>query len=388
MRFARAVLGRPYIFTIVFLVANFFVFLLMWHSSGMSFQSLGGFPGEVLVAYGAKLNSLIKQQHEWWRFVTPMFVHVNLLHIVVNMYSLWMVGPYVEKLYGSARFVLFWVVTGIAGVVASYLTVVGPGSRLGEFRFLFKTADGPSAGASGAIFGLVGVLFVFGIKFRKELPEGFKRAFGTGLLPVIVINLFIGYLGSGAIDNAAHLGGLLSGAVLALAVSYRRPGERSGMALAWQVLQVAALALVAVSFARVAQHFPSSLAATEEVHQIGPPDARNESLFFARAMSDGQETFQSAMKGDTTGVDKAVAAIEASTAPDFKGDQLKRKLQSLLTEAKQLPPVATPPNAPPIATKQKGEQDQRTTLQAAYKSWKVEYDHWVKGGSLLGTNGE
>ena len=124
MRFARAILGRPYIFTIVFLIANFFVFLLMWHSSGMVFRSLGGFSSEVLVAYGAKLNSRINQQHEWWRFVTPMFVHVNLLHIVVNMYSLWMVGPYVEKLYGSARFVFFWVVTGVAGVAASYLTVV------------------------------------------------------------------------------------------------------------------------------------------------------------------------------------------------------------------------------------------------------------------------
>ena len=99
--------------------------------------------------------------------------------------------------------------TGVAGVVASYLTV-GPDTQLGNIgRFLFKTEDVPSAGASGALFGLVGVLFVFGIKFRHELPEGFKRAFGTGLLPMIIINLFIGYLGRGFIDNAAHLGGLL-----------------------------------------------------------------------------------------------------------------------------------------------------------------------------------
>ena len=75
-------------------------------------------------------------------------------------------------------------------------------------RFLFKDMDHPSVGASGALFGLVGVLFVFGIKFRRELPEGFKRAFGVGMLPIIVINLIIGYLGRGFIDNAAHLGGL------------------------------------------------------------------------------------------------------------------------------------------------------------------------------------
>ncbi|MCM3903178.1 MAG: rhomboid family intramembrane serine protease, partial [Pyrinomonadaceae bacterium] len=210
IRFARAVLDRPYKFTIILLVANFFVFLLMWQSSGLTSAGLWEFPEPVLVAYGAKLNRLINEQHQWWRFVTPMFVHVNLPHLLVNMYSLWVVGPYVEKLYGSAKFVVFWVITGVAGVLASYLTVIGPDTQLGSLgHFLLKTNDLPSAGASGALFGLVGVLFVFGIKFRNELPEGFKRAFGTGMLPIIVINLFIGYLGRGVIDNAAHLGGLV-----------------------------------------------------------------------------------------------------------------------------------------------------------------------------------
>ena len=107
-------------------------------------RSCRGFPGEVLIAYGAKLNLLINEQHQWWRFVTPMFVHVNLLHLLVNMYSLWIVGPYVEKLYGSAKFVVFWVVTGVAGVVASYLTVMSPDTQLGRLgRFLFKTMTFP-----------------------------------------------------------------------------------------------------------------------------------------------------------------------------------------------------------------------------------------------------
>lgn len=376
MRFARAVLSRPYIFTIVFLVANLFVFLLMWHSSGMGFRSLGGFPGEVLVGYGAKLNGRINQQHEWWRFVTPVFVHVNLLHIVVNMYSLWMVGPYVEKLYGSARFVFFWVVTGIAGVAASYLTVVGPGSRASGFPFIFKTGDGPSAGASGAIFGLVGVLFVFGIKFRKELPEGFKRAFGTGLLPVIVINLFIGYLGSGVIDNAAHLGGLVSGAALAMVVSYHRPGERSGMAFTWQALQVAALALVAVSFVKVAQHFrdPSMVPQPVANSQVGPAKPTTAFLLFLRTMSDGQDVFQSALQNDFTEVDATVAKLESTRPEDFKADQLRRELIILLKSARQLPP----PVAQPATQIKKGKPDPRNQLNLDYKSWKTEYERWVK----------
>src|ERR1043166_4433594 len=250
LRFARAILNRPYKFTIIILIANLFVFLLMWQSSGLNNQVLlGEFSDPVLIAYGAKLNQYINAPyHQWWRFVTPMFVHVNLIHLAVNMYSLWILGPYVEKIYGSAKFIVFWVLTGIAGVVASYLTVRPGLAGSGLGRFVFKAVDSPSAGASGALFGLVGVLFVFGIKFRHELPEGFKRAFGTGLLPMIFLNLFIGYVLRGFIDNSAHLGGLLSGVVLALMVNYSRPGERSGVAITWRVLQGLAIALVAVCF--------------------------------------------------------------------------------------------------------------------------------------------
>ena len=373
MRFARAVLGRPYIFTIVFLIINFFVFLLMWRSSGMSTNVLWVFPEPVLVAYGAKLNSLIDQQpHQWWRFVTPMFVHVGLLHLLVNMYSLWMVGPYVEKLYGSAKFVFFWVMTGIAGVVASYLTVVKPGTPLGALgRFIFKMHDGPSAGASGALFGLVGVLFVFGIKFRHELPEGFKRAFGTGLLPIIMINLFIGFLGQKFIDNAAHLGGLISGAALALVISYRRPGERSSLAIGWQVAQIAALALVALSFARVAQHFDSnSLAQASESRQVGPGAKALAFLKFARAMNDAQEVLLSAVKGDPSGVDSAVAALEAASAPDIKADQLKRKLETLLQRAKQPEKTPTPKGG-------RAAQDGHSQVLSDFEAWEKEYEDWL-----------
>jgi rhomboid protease GluP len=256
MGFARAILARPYIFTIVFLVANFFVFLLMWEASDLSSTALwGAFDPGVLLSFGAKTNYAIHFDHEWWRFVTPVFIHVNLPHLLINMYSLWVLGPWVEKLYGSAKFVVFWIATGVAGVVASYLTVI-PGARPGLLgSFLIKSADEPSAGASGALFGLVGVLFVFGLKYRRELPEGFKRAFGTGLLPVILLNVAIGFLGRGIIDNAAHMGGLFSGAALAAVFSYKRPGQSARVTLAWRIVQIAALLLVLVSFFFVFRHY-------------------------------------------------------------------------------------------------------------------------------------
>src|SRR6185369_13945120 len=274
IRFARAILDRPDKSSTALVIANIFVFLLMWDSSGRTWQVLAEhFSNSVLLVYGAKLNALIAAPyHQYWRFVTPMFVHVNLLHLLVNMYSLWMVGPYVEKLYGSAKFAVFWVVTGIAGVVASYLTV-RPNLATGSLgKFIFKSFDEPSAGASGALFGLVGVLFIFGIKFRRELPEGFKRAFGTGMLPIILINLFIGYIGRGFIDNAAHLGGLLSGAGLAVAVQYRRPGERASVATLWRVLEVVAIAVVLFSFYKVARNFRNSPALIPAQQVITPPN--------------------------------------------------------------------------------------------------------------------
>src|SRR5688572_28447597 len=256
VRFARAILARPYKFTVILIVANLFVFLMMWESSRMNSEVLwSGFDERVLATYGAKLNYLINQYRQWWRLITPMFVHVNLPHLFINMFSLWMIGPYVEKLYGSAKFVVFWVFSGIVSIVASYLTVQPGLATSGLGRFLFKTADNPSVGASGALFGLVGVLFVFGIKFRRELPEGFKRAFGVGMLPIIVINLIIGFLGRGFIDNAAHLGGLVAGILLALAAEYRRPGDRTSVSVFWRMLQALSLVIVVAGAYKIVRNF-------------------------------------------------------------------------------------------------------------------------------------
>ena len=380
MRFARAVLNRPYKFTIVLLVVNVFVFVLMWQTSGMSFSLLAPLPNEVLIPFGAKVNYYVQTKHEWWRFVTPMFLHVNLLHLMVNMYSLWIVGPYVEKLYGSAKFVVFWVVTGVAGVVASYLTV-RPGMAVGPIaRFIFKTTDSPSAGASGALFGLVGVLFVFGIKFRNELPEGFRRAFGTGLLPMIMLNLFIGYMGRGFIDNAAHLGGLASGALLALIVDYRRPGERSGIAVTWQVLQIAAIALVAVSFLKTVQHLSDPLEAqfvtpkqfaTQPAPATEPENAAY--LYNVKAMNDAHEAFNIAIKGNPGYIDSAVENLRKAPHLDQKSDELRERLKLLLIRAKQS-------NAVPTASPQRNKSKlvQESELTPEFAAWLKEYNQWLK----------
>lgn len=252
LRLMRTVLERPAKYTLFILIANVGIFLLMILAGGTEAEN-------VLLAFGAKTNLLL-DNGEWWRFVTPIFIHFNFLHIFLNMYGLWNLGPYVEKIYGGSKFTLFWVITGIAGVGASYLTV-RPDMQIGPLAsFIFRNHDAVSAGASGALFGLLGVLLVFGIKYRRELPEGFKQALGSGLIPIILLNVLIGYAGRRAIDNAAHMGGLASGIILALFIDYQRPNSESEQMI-WSLLRRAAIGLVLVSFVFVALHFRSYIVA-------------------------------------------------------------------------------------------------------------------------------
>ncbi|HEX8922257.1 MAG TPA: rhomboid family intramembrane serine protease [Pyrinomonadaceae bacterium] len=373
IRFARAILSRPYIFTIVFLIANIFVFIL-------TSQSGANENAAVLIKYGAKVNSYIDTQHEWWRFITPIFLHGNIAHLLMNMYGLWVIGPYVERLYGSAKFVFFWIVTGIAGVVASYLSVQPGMHNSGAIgRFLFE--DNPnviSVGASGALFGLIGVLFVFGIKFRRELPEGFKRAFGTGMLPTILLNVAIGFM-IPVIDNAAHLGGLAAGALLALFVGYKRPGERAGVAVLWHILQVAALALVVWSFVMVARNFNK----TYDIAGVVPSSIIGNGYDvrpYLDALNSGQTTLITALTKDDPGkveesiqtLDKAIQGLDAAPPPDETATALRNELKSLLTRARDF--LSTPAAK---RTKQRTKAA-KAELFVALDAWIEKRDQWVK----------
>jgi rhomboid protease GluP len=363
IRFARAVLARPYKFTVIFLVANLFVFLLMWESSRMDSQALwSGFQESVLLTYGAKMNYLIAQHHQWWRFITPMFIHVNFPHLFINMFSLWMVGPYVEKLYGSAKFVVFWVLSGIGGVVASYLTVRPDLATNVLARFIFKGMDNPSAGASGALFGLVGVLFVFGIKFRRELPEGFKRAFGVGMVPIILVNLIIGFLGSRFIDNAAHLGGFVTGAALALAAEYRRPGDRTSVSIVWRVLQAASLVIVVAGFYKVVRYFNRPVPPSPQ--QIA--NARQQNLLsFVNDMNLLQEQLARVIHdNDVSQVEAVTQIVSHRPAPDARAAALRDRLLAILTTVVQV-------------SNNRQQMDQNLTEEI--KTWQEDYSEWIKG---------
>lgn len=372
VRFARAVLNRPYKFTIALLIANLFVFLLMWESSGLGFAALQrGFPTQVLIVYGAKVNYLINPPYnQWWRFITPMFVHVDILHLLMNMFSLLILGPFVEKLYGSAKFLVFWVVTGIAGTVGSYLAV-RPNLARGSLGSFIFTTDVPAAGASGALFGLVGVLFVFGIKYRRELPEGFKRVFGTGMLPIILINLFIGFIGRAFIGNSAHLGGLFAGAALALVIDYRRPYARASITTAWRVLQVLSLVVIGIGAYKVVKNF------NRPVPAIARPTPNAIELIYktyVNVMNQVQEKVSDVIhRNDLTNVAEVSQRAMQVPVPDARAAELRQRLlvilANLATAAASASPETSEPGRPPLIDPKLVEE---------FEQWKKEYNEWLK----------
>jgi membrane associated rhomboid family serine protease len=297
LQFLNAVWARRPTFTYIFFGANILVFVLMALAGGSTNQP-------TLMAFGVKANSLIARG-QWWRFVTPIFIHIGLLHLFFNSYALWVVGPQVEKLYGPARFVTLYLLTGIAGVYGSY-------------RF---HPENISAGASGAIFGLFGILLVFGLRYRDSIPPFFKRAVGTGVLPVILINLFIGFTMRSYIDNAAHIGGLVCGAALAAIIPFQRPGEEASGG--YRTMQMLLLALVAVSFFEVARNYDGPRLSVRNlgrgVMQVTTGSATDE---FIDAINNAQRTFESSRDDIESGRIDNLRALNKDAAKSI--DDLRR----------------------------------------------------------------
>jgi rhomboid protease GluP len=152
---------------------------------------------DLLLEWGAKSRPEMAAG-QVWRFVTPIFLHVSLPHVLVNMYSLYAIGPAVERFFGTPRFLALYLLSGISGVL-----------------FSLAFSPYPSAGASGSIFGLLGALAAF-LYLHRALFGRFGRLQLRQLVIVAGLNLALGLMPG--IDNWGHVGGLLAGVVLAWSI--------------------------------------------------------------------------------------------------------------------------------------------------------------------------
>ncbi len=145
---------------------------------------------------GGKINELILHG-QLWRLITPVLLHGSLLHMAVNMYALYSIGPSLEKFYGHKRYLCLYLIGGFTGNVLSFLL-----------------SANPSLGASTAIFGLVAAEAVFIFKNKKMFgSRASSMLINLGL--VIVVNIMLGLSAGSGIDNWGHLGGLAGGLIFA-----------------------------------------------------------------------------------------------------------------------------------------------------------------------------
>jgi rhomboid protease GluP len=235
---------QPHPVTKIVVGLNFFMFLVSLaatYSATQHISMMGEIGGQALYRLGSRQTFDLLVRGQWWRLVMPIFLHGSFLHIGMNTWVLLDVGPSLEELYGSARYLFLYVATGILGFVAS------TGWDVILHRF------GGSIGASGAIMGLIGLhLAVSGQRHGAQ----YQMLRSTLIRWVIIIFAF-GFI-VGGVDNAAHFGGLVSGYLFGRVFADREPADPIERRRA-NLLGLAALLTVVGSFAAMILHYSQSL---------------------------------------------------------------------------------------------------------------------------------
>ncbi len=212
--------------------------------------------GEVLIRLGSDYTPLTAGG-EWWRLLTSTFLHFGILHLAFNMWALWVNGVLAERLYGSTRYLTLYLAAGVAGSVTSFLW--------------HPFVNG--AGASGAIFGVLGALFAYFLRTDSGVPKSVLKAQRNTAGIFIVVSLLNAAHVRG-IDNAAHLGGVAAGFVMGWLLC--RPLDAKRDEQDWTAQWVRTLTVVVASVLLVGYHLSSGRWHPRVVH-----DASGRPVLFA-----------------------------------------------------------------------------------------------------------
>lgn len=195
---AKRLLNQP-IITYILIGITTIVFLGMEVSGGSESTM-------VLLNWGAMSKRMIVEYHEFWRFFTPMFLHIGWMHFILNMVTLYFVGAQVEGIYGHWRYLAIYLLSGVAGNLLS---------------FSLGASNGISAGASTAIFGLFGAFIILGRHFRNNPAISFMvQRYATFIGINLIFNLF-----SSSVDILGHIGGLIGGLLAATFLAVPKRSE-------------------------------------------------------------------------------------------------------------------------------------------------------------------
>lgn len=181
---------------------------------------------DTLIQFGAHYAPLIFNG-EYWRLLTSAFLHIGVLHLALNMYALYIIGSQLEGFFGRGKYLAIYLFSALTG---NLLTI----------PFSQNTV---SAGASGAIFGLMGALLYFGYHYRVYLGSVIK----SQIIPLILLNLLSGFLISG-INNAAHIGGLIGGTLISIALGVKYKSTKGETINGWVLTTIYAIFLFYFGF--------------------------------------------------------------------------------------------------------------------------------------------
>ena len=292
----------PHVYwTPVLLAANVAVFaamVLFGHVNVMSPTA------ESLVRWGANFAPKTVNG-EWWRLFSSMFLHVGIVHLLFNMWVLWQAGPLVERLFGNTAFLVLYVLSGLAGSLAS----------------LARSSLVVSAGASGAIFGVFGALLGYLTVRRHALPAEVARGLGRSAVFFVGYNVFNGITQKG-VDLAAHGGGFVAGFLCGLALAWLlTSGGRASRAARIGLVGACGLGLVVV----VAFALRGSVADVEgAIRRFSPVESR--------AIDEFNATIDRYKGGKITGAE-AARIVEKDVLPPW------RTSRESLTALRHVPPT-------------------------------------------------
>jgi rhomboid protease GluP len=239
-----------------------------------------------LLQWGANLGSMTTSG-QWWRLFTCTFLHIGLIHILFNMFVLWDIGRFMERLIGHPGFAVVYLLSGLAGSVAS----------------MWWNPYIVSAGASGAIFGLYGCLIGYLLAGSREIPADVANKLRKNALIFLGYNLIWGLAHRGT-DVAGHLGGLVGGLAcgFALAKCLRAEGTNARSRINLQVLS-AGLAILALA----AASRPKTVDLQQEIARFTDTETRvqatyNQALQKARSGALSDQEFARLVEADVIGL--------------------------------------------------------------------------------------
>jgi len=184
-------------FTLLFITLNTLIYFLIDSPFNNEQVNL-----RKLIQFGAYSYPLIIQNNEYWRLITSAFLHIGFSHFIFNIGLILILGLLIERIYGSWQYLIIYLTSAVTGNLLS----------------LFWIRDSVGAGASGAVFGVMGAMVAYGIWYKNKIPNYQKRIFGYRILPFIILDLIIG-IWIPQINVAAHVGGFICGLISAVFIT-------------------------------------------------------------------------------------------------------------------------------------------------------------------------